>query len=48
MFRWEKRRPRGDHITVYNFSKGGSKRGGADHLSLVTTDRTQGSHRIIE
>lgn len=35
-------------ITVYNFLKEGSGEGGADLLSLVATNRTQGNHRIVE
>ncbi|GAB0190846.1 hypothetical protein GRJ2_001549900 [Grus japonensis] len=41
LLRLEKRRS--DLMTVYNFLKGGSRRGGADLLSLVTSDRTQGN-----
>ena len=34
---------RGAPIAVYNFLKGGSGRGGADLLPLVTSDRTRGN-----
>ena len=40
LFSLEKSRLKGDLITVYNFVMGGSRGGGADLLSLVTTHRT--------
>lgn len=43
LFIVEKRRLRGDPITVYSFLKGVSRGGGADLLSLLTSSRTQGN-----
>ena len=43
MFSLEKRRLRGDLLTVHTFLKGGSAGGDADLLSLVTSNRTQGN-----
>ena len=43
MFRLEKIRLRGDLITVYTFLKRGSRGGGPDLLSLVTSNRTRGN-----
>jgi len=42
LFNLEKRRLRGDLLTVYNFFKGGSGAGGADLFFLVASDMTQG------
>ena len=43
MFSLEKRRLRWDLLPVYSFVKAGSGGGGADLLSLVTSDRTRGN-----
>lgn len=40
LFSLEKRRPRGDLITVYSFLKRSSGGSGADLHSLVTSNRT--------
>ena len=43
LFSLEKRRLRGDLITVSTFLKGGSRGGGAGLLCLLTSNRTQGN-----